>query len=170
MPARPRARARPGLQVRLVLLLRRAAARPGAQQHEAVPPGEPRPGGRDRGEAVRRARRRAEARAAAGGSGPGGRGARGSGGRLGSQGRVAKGRRVSEKAFERALEALALRARTTAELAAWLAKRGFERAEIEDAVDRLVASGAVDDERFATEFAADKRELRGWGPDRIREA
>ncbi len=77
---------------------------------------------------------------------------------------------MAEKAFERALEALALRERTTAELAAWLAKRGFERAEVEDAVDRLVASGAVDDERFATEFAADKRELRGWGPDRIREA
>jgi regulatory protein len=77
---------------------------------------------------------------------------------------------VSEKAFERALEALALRERTTAELAAWLGKRGFERAEIEDAVDRLVASGAIDDERFAAEFAADKRELRGWGPDRIREA
>jgi SOS response regulatory protein OraA/RecX len=62
---------------------------------------------------------------------------------------------VSEKAFERALEALALRERTTAELAAWLAKRGFERAEIEDAVDRLVGSGAIDDERFAAEFAAD---------------
>jgi regulatory protein len=77
---------------------------------------------------------------------------------------------MSEKAFERALEALALRERTTAELAAWLGKRGFERAEIEDAVDRLVSSGAVDDERFAAEFAADKRELRGWGPDRIREA
>jgi regulatory protein len=77
---------------------------------------------------------------------------------------------VSEKAFERALEALALRERTTAELAAWLGKRGFERAAIEDAVDRLVASGAVDDERFAAEFAADKRELRGWGPERIREA
>jgi regulatory protein len=77
---------------------------------------------------------------------------------------------VSEKAFERALEALALRERTTAELAAWLGQRGFDRAEAEDAIDRLVASGAVDDERFAIEFAADKRELRGWGPERIREA
>jgi regulatory protein len=77
---------------------------------------------------------------------------------------------VSEKAFERALEALAVRERTTGELAAWLAKRGFAPGEIEDAVDRLVTSGAVDDERFANEFAADKRELRGWGPDRIRGA
>ena len=77
---------------------------------------------------------------------------------------------MSEKAFERALEALALRERTSAELASWLAQRGFERAEVADAVDRLVATGVIDDERFALEFAADKRELRGWGPDRIREA
>ncbi len=77
---------------------------------------------------------------------------------------------MSEQAFERALEALALRERTAAELAAWLAQRGFERPAIADAVDRLVASGAIDDERFAAEFAADKRELRGWGPERIRAA
>ena len=37
LPARPRARARPRPEVGLVLLLRRAAARPGAQQHQAVP-------------------------------------------------------------------------------------------------------------------------------------
>ncbi len=77
---------------------------------------------------------------------------------------------MSEKAFESALEALALRERTTAELAAWLLKRGFERADVEDVLDRLVGSGALDDQRFATEFAADKRDLRGWGPERIREA
>ena len=77
---------------------------------------------------------------------------------------------MSEQAFERAVEALALRERTTAELAAWLGKRGFEPTEIETVVDRLVGSGAIDDERFAAEFAADKRELRGWGPERIREA
>ena len=41
LPARPRARARPGPEVGLVLLLRRAAARPGAQQHQAVPGREP---------------------------------------------------------------------------------------------------------------------------------
>ena len=48
------ARARPGPEVGLVLLLRRAAARPGAQQHQAVPGREPRARRRDRGEAVRR--------------------------------------------------------------------------------------------------------------------
>jgi len=30
--------------------------------------------------------------------------------------------------------------------------------------------GELDDERFARRFAEDKRELRGWGPERIREA
>ena len=59
LPARPRARARPGAEVRLVLLLRRAAARPGPQQHQAVPGREPRDRPRDRGEAVRGPRDRA---------------------------------------------------------------------------------------------------------------
>ena len=53
LPARPGAGARPGPEVRLVLLLRRAAARPGPQQHQAVPGREPRDRPRDRGEAVR---------------------------------------------------------------------------------------------------------------------
>lgn len=37
-------------------------------------------------------------------------------------------------------------------------------------MQRLDEAGAVDDERFALAFAEDKRELRGWGPDRIAEA
>ena len=74
------------------------------------------------------------------------------------------------EAFERALEALAQKERTAAELGAWLAERGFEPVQIADAVERLVAAGALDDEAFARRFAADKRELRGWGPERIREA
>lgn len=74
------------------------------------------------------------------------------------------------EAFERALEALSHRERTTGELVEWLEARGYARAEVESALDRLIESGAVDDERFARRFAEDKRELRGWGPDRIREA
>ncbi len=72
--------------------------------------------------------------------------------------------------FERALEALAHKERTSAELAAWLAERGFGADVVESAVERLIEAGALDDERFAARFAADKRELRGWGPARIREA
>jgi regulatory protein len=76
---------------------------------------------------------------------------------------------VPADAFERAVEALSHRERTVAELTEWLEARGFARAEIEAAIDRLIEDGAVDDERFAIRFAEDKRELRGWGPDRIRE-
>ena len=38
------------------------------------------------------------------------------------------------------------------------------------AVRRLVELGQLDDERFARLFAGDKRELQGWGPERIRQA
>ena len=55
------ARARPGPEVGLVLLLRRAAPRPGPQQREGVPGREPRAGRRDRGQDLRRARDRARA-------------------------------------------------------------------------------------------------------------
>jgi regulatory protein len=73
-------------------------------------------------------------------------------------------------AFEVALAALRRRERPTAELAAWLAKRGHGPEEIEAAIARLTEVGELDDERFARRFADDKRELRGWGAERIREA
>ena len=41
-------------------------------------------------------------------------------------------------------------------------------AEIAAVVDRLIAEGGLDDARFAHRYAEDKRELAGWGPDRIR--
>lgn len=77
---------------------------------------------------------------------------------------------MASDAFERALEALGHRERTTAELGEWLTARGFEPAEVVVAIERLVEAGALDDERFATRFAEDKRDLRGWGPQRIRGA
>lgn len=74
---------------------------------------------------------------------------------------------MSEEAFERALEALSRRERTEAEIGAWLAERGFSAEQAAAAVERLVVAGALDDEAFARRFAADKRELSGWGPERI---
>lgn len=74
------------------------------------------------------------------------------------------------EAFERALGALADRERTEGEMIAWLADRGYPEAEVADAVARLAAGGALDDAEFARRYAGDKRELRGWGPERIREA
>ena len=42
--------------------------------------------------------------------------------------------------------------------------------ELAEVLGRLVEAGALDDERFARRFAEDKRELRGWGPERIAQA
>ena len=73
-------------------------------------------------------------------------------------------------AFEVALAALRRRERATLELATWLAKRGYGSEEIETTIGRLTEAGELDDERFARRYAEDKRELRGWGADRIRES
>jgi regulatory protein len=73
-------------------------------------------------------------------------------------------------AFERAVEALGRKERTGAELAAWLGEQGFTQAETDGAIARLAELGELDDERFARRYAEDKRELAGWGSERIREA
>ena len=77
---------------------------------------------------------------------------------------------MSADAYELALEALGRKERTTAELATLLEERGCEPADVEAAVSALTEFGELDDERFARRFAEDKRELRGWGPERIGEA
>jgi regulatory protein len=78
---------------------------------------------------------------------------------------------VSDRnAFEAALAALDRKERTAHELALWLKGRGFASAEIEAALKRLFETEVLDDERFARRYAEDKRELSGWGPERIREA
>lgn len=76
----------------------------------------------------------------------------------------------AQEAFERGLAAIRRRERGTAELADWLAEREFTPAEVGTAIARLTEVGELDDRRFASRFAEDKRDLRGWGPERIREA
>jgi regulatory protein len=73
-------------------------------------------------------------------------------------------------AFEAALAALDRKERTAHELALWLKRRDFDLEEIEAALRRMFEAGVLDDERFARRFAEDKRELSGWGAERIREA
>jgi regulatory protein len=73
------------------------------------------------------------------------------------------------EAFERGLAALRRRERGTAELAEWLAARGFTQAAVGTAIARLTEVGELDDRRFAARYAEDKRDLSGWGPERIRE-
>jgi regulatory protein len=73
-------------------------------------------------------------------------------------------------AFEVALAALRRKERTSAELDGWLRQRGYEGGEVDAAVSGLTEAGELDDRRFALRYAQDKRELRGWGAERIREA
>jgi regulatory protein len=75
-----------------------------------------------------------------------------------------------DDAFARALAALGRKERTRAELESWLDERGFDPDEVASAIELLVATGTLDDLRFARRYAEDKRELRAWGPERIRES
>ena len=62
------------------------------------------------------------------------------------------------------------RERSRAELGEWLARRGFDEEERAAALDRLEQVGELDDASFSRRYAEDKRELSGWGPERIRES
>ena len=72
--------------------------------------------------------------------------------------------------FEVALAALRRKERASAELTRWLERRGYGSAEVSTAIERLTEAGELDDERFARRYAEDKRELSGWGGERIRQA
>ena len=78
--------------------------------------------------------------------------------------------RRTKSAFELAVGALSRKERTIAELQAWLAAREVDPAEAEEAIERLIEMEQLDDERYASLFAQDKRELFGWGPGKIRAA
>jgi regulatory protein len=71
------------------------------------------------------------------------------------------------RAFELAVAALGRKERTLAEMRALLRAKGVAAEDAEAAITRLIELGELDDERFARRFAEDKRELRGWGPERI---
>ena len=68
-----------------------------------------------------------------------------------------------------ALKALGRKERTESEMVALLRERDVGEEELEAVVSRLLASGGLDDASFAVRFAEDKRELAGWGAERIRE-
>jgi len=60
-----------------------------------------------------------------------------------------------------------VRDRTVAELRTYLEGKRVEPELIEDVVAELSDSGVLDDARFAERFTDDRRELMGWGPQRI---
>jgi regulatory protein len=76
----------------------------------------------------------------------------------------------SVDAYELALRALNYKERTESELRSWLGEREVEAGEIDEVIALLVEAGAIDDASFARRYAEDKRELAGWGPDRITRA
>jgi len=78
--------------------------------------------------------------------------------------------RERSAALNDAVGALHRRERTIAELHEWMLGRGLDRDLVEDVIGELVEVGELDDQRFAYAYAADKRELSGWGSERIEAA
>jgi regulatory protein len=63
--------------------------------------------------------------------------------------------------------ALNRRDHTVAEVARLLARKRVDPATIDAVVGELCQQGYLDDARFATRFAEDRRRLDGWGAERI---
>lgn len=74
-----------------------------------------------------------------------------------------------QKAIATAYRYLNRRERTRSEVRAHLQRADTEPGDVEQAIEALVADGQLDDARFARLFIQDKRELDGWGSDRIRQ-
>jgi regulatory protein len=77
---------------------------------------------------------------------------------------------VPDEPLSLALEALGRKERTVAELGEWLRGRGIEPERADEVVEGLIEDGVLDDTRYARRYAEDKRELQGWGSERIRAA
>jgi regulatory protein len=72
-----------------------------------------------------------------------------------------------QQAFDVAWRALAHRDRTEAELVQAFLKARVEPGLAGEVLDELRAGGYVDDASFARRFAEDRRNLDGWGSERI---
>jgi regulatory protein len=73
----------------------------------------------------------------------------------------------AERAIELAFRHLGKRDRTVAELRRHLAAKDVGEAEANAAIAEVVRMGYVDDARYARTFAQDRRNLDGWGNERI---
>ncbi len=72
-----------------------------------------------------------------------------------------------QQAFDVAWRLLARRDRTEAELVQAFLKARVEPALAADVLEELRAGGYVDDATFARRFTEDRRNLDGWGSERI---
>ena len=75
--------------------------------------------------------------------------------------------RLREEAFDAAWRFLAHRDRTEAEVRARLQRNDVEPPFVEEVLSALLEGGYVDDASFARRFAEDRRNLDGWGSERI---
>jgi regulatory protein len=73
------------------------------------------------------------------------------------------------EAFDRAAAALGRRARSAHELERWLLQRGFDHADVSDAVQRLTEIGAIDDSQFARAFARSRALGKGMSRRRLQQ-
>lgn len=79
------------------------------------------------------------------------------------------GERPPVSCYNRALDALARRARSRAELQRWLLQRDYPADEVDVVLERLVAARLLDDLAFARGFVQSRLgEGRGYGPGRVR--
>ena len=72
-----------------------------------------------------------------------------------------------EEALALAYRQLGRRDRTVAEIRWYLRRRSMGEDVIDAAVTELTEQGYLDDARFAQRFAEDRRNLDGWGGERI---
>src|SRR3954468_16968483 len=72
-----------------------------------------------------------------------------------------------QQAFDVAWRHLGHRDRTEAELRANFARKGVDEQLAEEVLDELREGGYVDDASYARRFADDRRNLDGWGAERI---
>jgi regulatory protein len=75
--------------------------------------------------------------------------------------------RRHQQAFETAWRFLAHRDRTEAEMRARLERNDVEPALVDEVLGELMEGGYIDDAGFARRFAEDRRNLDGWGVERI---
>lgn len=76
---------------------------------------------------------------------------------------------MADDMLAKALAAVSRKDRTEREMREWLEAREVEPAEIDRVLEYLIENLAIDDRRYARLFTQDKRELSGWGRDRIRD-
>lgn len=72
-----------------------------------------------------------------------------------------------EDALEKAFRYLAKRDRTSSQVRQRLEEKGIDGATADAAIAELERQGYLDDERFARLYAEDRRNLDGWGTERI---